>query len=127
MVVWIPLPADLSQCFDHSAADLWNSIYCAYESKYRPDAPICERVPDGAGGHAGGLFGDTLQIGVDVGQYVPVPPAGTGNRKNQHSFLAPDSIILCLILLTIYFLQKDDLRFGRYFYLAALTCGLGPP
>jgi hypothetical protein len=39
-------------------------------------------------------------------------------------FWHPDSIILCLILLTIYFLQKDELRFGRYFYLAALTCGL---
>jgi hypothetical protein len=44
-------------------------------------------------------------------------------KINIH-FWHPDSIILCLILLTIYFLQKDDLRFGRYFYLAALTCGL---
>ncbi len=26
--------------------------------------------------------------------------------------------------MTIYFLQKDDLRFGRYFYLAAVACGL---
>jgi hypothetical protein len=44
-------------------------------------------------------------------------------KINIH-FWHPDSIILCLILLTIYFLQKDDLRFGRYFYLAALACGL---
>ncbi len=39
-------------------------------------------------------------------------------------FWHPDSIILLLVLLTIYFLQKDKLRFGRYFYLAAVTCGL---
>jgi len=44
-------------------------------------------------------------------------------KINIH-FWHPDSIILFLILLTIYFLQKDDLRFGRYFYLAALACGL---
>lgn len=47
-----------------------------------------------------------------------------GIVKINYQFWHPDSIILLLVLLTIYFLQKDDLRFGRYFYLAALVCGL---
>jgi hypothetical protein len=47
-----------------------------------------------------------------------------GVIKISHRFWHPDSIILLLILVTIYFLEKDDLRFGRYFYLAAVTCGL---
>ncbi len=44
-------------------------------------------------------------------------------KINIH-FWHPNSIVLLLILLTIYFLQKDGLRYGRYFYLAALACGL---
>ena len=47
-----------------------------------------------------------------------------GVVKIGYRFWHPDSIILLLILLTIYFLQKDELRFGRYFYLAAAACGL---
>ncbi len=47
-----------------------------------------------------------------------------GVVKICYRFWHPDSIILLLVLLTIYFLQKDDLRFGRYFYLAAAACGL---
>jgi len=47
-----------------------------------------------------------------------------GIVKISIHFWHPDSIIILLILLTIYFIQKDDLHFGRYFYLAALTCGL---
>jgi hypothetical protein len=47
-----------------------------------------------------------------------------GVVKINYQFWHPDSIILLLILLTIYFLQKDNLRFGRYFYLAAVACGL---
>jgi hypothetical protein len=47
-----------------------------------------------------------------------------GIVKINFQFWHPDSIILLLILLTIFFLQKDDLRFGQFFYLAALTCGL---
>ena len=47
-----------------------------------------------------------------------------GVVKINYRFWHPDSIILLLILLTIFFLQKDDLRFGRYFYLAAVACGL---
>ncbi len=47
-----------------------------------------------------------------------------GVVKICYRFWHPDSIILLLVLMTIYFLQKDDLRFGRYFYLAAAACGL---
>jgi hypothetical protein len=47
-----------------------------------------------------------------------------GVVKICYRFWHPDAIILLLVLLTIYFLQKDRLRFGRYFYLAAAACGL---
>ena len=47
-----------------------------------------------------------------------------GIVKINYQFWHPDSIILLLVLLTIYFLQKDDQRFGHYFYLAAVACGL---
>jgi hypothetical protein len=39
-------------------------------------------------------------------------------------FWHPDSLILLLILLTFFFLQRDALRFKKYFYLAAVTCAL---
>lgn len=39
-------------------------------------------------------------------------------------FWHPDAIVVILILLTIYFLEKDDLRFERNFYYAAVTVGL---
>jgi hypothetical protein len=44
-------------------------------------------------------------------------------KINIH-FWHPDSIIILLILTTIYLLQKDNLRFGRYFHLAAVAVGL---
>jgi hypothetical protein len=44
--------------------------------------------------------------------------------KYNYRFWHPDGIILLLVVLTFYFLQKDKLRFGRFFYLAAVTCGL---
>ena len=47
-----------------------------------------------------------------------------GVVKICYRFWHPDSIILLLVLMTIFFLDKDDLRFGRYFYLAAVACGL---
>lgn len=47
-----------------------------------------------------------------------------GVVKICYRFWHPDSIILLLVLLTIYFLQKDELRFGRFFYLAAVAIGL---
>ena len=36
----------------------------------------------------------------------------------------PDSLTLFFIALTFFFLDVDDLRYGRNFYLAALACGL---
>ncbi len=36
----------------------------------------------------------------------------------------PESLVFLFIILTFFFLQKDDLAFGRYFYLAAIACGL---
>lgn len=47
-----------------------------------------------------------------------------GVVKYNYRFWHPDGIILLLVVLTFYFLQKDGLRFGRFFYLAAVTCGL---
>ena len=36
----------------------------------------------------------------------------------------PDSMVTLLSILVIYFLNKDDLKFGPNFYLAAVMCGL---
>ena len=47
-----------------------------------------------------------------------------GVVKFNYQFWHPDSIIILLILLTFAFLEKDKLRFGRYFYFAAVSCGL---
>jgi len=44
-------------------------------------------------------------------------------KYNVH-FWHPDSLLLLFIILTLFFLQRDRLRFGRDFYFAALTCGL---
>jgi hypothetical protein len=47
-----------------------------------------------------------------------------GVVKYCYHFWHPDSLILLLVVLTIFFLQRDQLRFKRDFYLAAVTCGL---
>jgi hypothetical protein len=47
-----------------------------------------------------------------------------GVVKYNERFWHPDSLLLLFIVLTFYFLQRDRLRFGRNFYLAAVTCGL---
>jgi len=47
-----------------------------------------------------------------------------GVFRFNYRFWHPDSIILLLIVLTFYFLQRDRLRYKRYFFLAAMTCGL---
>ncbi len=47
-----------------------------------------------------------------------------GLVKMNIQFWHPDVLIVLLVVLTIYALQKDDLRFGRYFYVAAVFCGL---
>lgn len=36
----------------------------------------------------------------------------------------PESLSVFFVVLTIYFLQKDKLSFGRNFFLAAIACGL---
>ena len=36
----------------------------------------------------------------------------------------PESLVFLFIVLTFYFLDKDNLSFGKYFYFAALACGL---
>lgn len=44
--------------------------------------------------------------------------------NNNVRFWHPDGIICLLSVLTIYFLKKDSLKFGKYFFLAAVTCAL---
>lgn len=36
----------------------------------------------------------------------------------------PDSLVFFFIVLTIYFLNRDDLKFGKNYFLAAASCGL---
>ena len=47
-----------------------------------------------------------------------------GVVKFNIRFYHPDSLILLLIVLTIFFLQRDQYRFKKNFYLAAAFCGL---
>jgi hypothetical protein len=47
-----------------------------------------------------------------------------GVIKYNHNFWHPDGLNLLFIVLTLYFLDRDRLRFGRNFFLAAVTCGL---
>ena len=39
-------------------------------------------------------------------------------------WLHPESLEFLLIVLTLFFLTRDDLKFGKSFYIAALFCGL---
>jgi hypothetical protein len=47
-----------------------------------------------------------------------------GVVRYDHNFWHPDALNLLFIVLTLYFLDRDRLRFGRNFYLAAFACGL---
>jgi len=47
-----------------------------------------------------------------------------GIVSNNHNYWHPDALVVLCSIFTIYFLQRDDLRFGRNFYLAAVFCGL---
>ncbi len=47
-----------------------------------------------------------------------------GVVKFNIRFLHPDAVVLFLVVLTIFFLQRDKLRFGRNFYFAAVACSL---
>lgn len=42
----------------------------------------------------------------------------------NNMWIHPDSLVFLFIVLTFFFLDKDDLRFEKSFYLAALFCGL---
>lgn len=42
----------------------------------------------------------------------------------NNMWIHPDSVVFLFIVLTFFFLDKDDLQFGRNYYLAALFCGL---
>ena len=42
----------------------------------------------------------------------------------NNMWIHPDSLVFLFIVLTFFFLDKDDLQFGKSFYLAALFCGL---
>jgi hypothetical protein len=44
--------------------------------------------------------------------------------KYNVKFWHADSFVVLLVVLAIYALQKDKLRFGRFFYLAAVFCGV---
>jgi hypothetical protein len=47
-----------------------------------------------------------------------------GVIRFNYRFWHPDSLILLLIVLTFFFLQRDGLRFKKDFYRAAVTCAL---
>ena len=47
-------------------------------------------------------------------------PAVISNNMWWH----PDSLLMLFSALTIFFLERDDFRFGRNFYFSAITCGL---
>jgi len=52
--------------------------------------------------------------------FALIPGVVSYNTRFWH----PDSIIVLLIILTYWFLKRDQLRFGRDFYLAAAAIGL---
>jgi hypothetical protein len=47
-------------------------------------------------------------------------PAVFFNNMSWH----PDSLVTLFVVLTIFSLAKDELRFGTWFYVAAVSCGL---
>ena len=47
-----------------------------------------------------------------------------GFVRNHLSWWHPDAFSVLFVVLVIFFLDRDRLRFGRNFYLAALACGL---
>ena len=42
----------------------------------------------------------------------------------NNMWIHPDSLVFLFIVLTFFFLDRDDLQFGKNYYLAALFCGL---
>lgn len=47
-----------------------------------------------------------------------------GLARNNIRFWHPDALALFFSILALYFLDRDQFRFGRHFYLAAVCCGL---
>jgi len=47
-----------------------------------------------------------------------------GVVRNNTRFWHPDSLIVLFVVLTIYFFQRDRLRYGKNFYMAAVSIGL---
>ncbi len=60
---------------------------------------------------------------LSVGMFVFLATV-PGIVKLNVRFWKPDALIVLLVVLAIYALQKDNLRFGRYFYAAAAFCGV---
>jgi hypothetical protein len=60
---------------------------------------------------------------LSVGMFIFLATVPGIVKLNQR-FWHPDALIVLLVVLAIYALQRDDLRFGRYFYSAAAFCGL---
>ena len=52
--------------------------------------------------------------------FILVIPAVITNNFWWH----PDSLAVLLIVIIFYFLDRDQLRFGRFLFLAAFTCGM---
>lgn len=47
-----------------------------------------------------------------------------GSLQNNQGFWHPDGLNLLFVCLALYFLQRDDSRFGRNFFIAAVFVGL---
>jgi hypothetical protein len=52
--------------------------------------------------------------------FLATLPMVTGNNQWWH----PDSLLTLFCVLTLFFLQRDDLRFGKNFYFSAIACGM---
>lgn len=58
-----------------------------------------------------------------VGMYA-VMALVPGIVRNHTRFWHPDSLIVLFVVLTFFFLKKDRLNYGKYFYLAAFSVGM---
>jgi hypothetical protein len=47
-----------------------------------------------------------------------------GVARNNIWWWHPDALAVLAVVLTIFFLERDQLRFGRNFYFAAMACGM---
>ncbi|MCE5207337.1 MAG: hypothetical protein LLG42_03395 [Chloroflexi bacterium] len=67
-----------------------------------------------------------LQTGFKTWKAVPLflLLAGLPAVVENNFWWHPDGLAILLMMLAILFLARDNLRFGRYFYLSAALCGL---